>query len=98
MAEETKKQSEPTAVSDAELFAKAENLSAQAPARRWNKGKHIALIAWVAIQHGLDEDARRDFMASLAKQGLGGNASQFQKALAKKGFIDTEENALEEYN
>jgi hypothetical protein len=44
---------------------------------KWDKSAHISLIARIAVDCGLPEDAKADFAQFMAEAGIGGNQSQF---------------------
>jgi hypothetical protein len=44
---------------------------------KWDKSAHVSLIARIAVDCGLPEDAKNDFVQFMAEAGVGGNQSQF---------------------
>ena len=57
-------------------------------AKTWGKAEHLALLGNIFAEHastvveGKFDNARKDFMATCAQHGLGGNDSQFRQWLA----------------
>ena len=98
MAENKSKQPEVTTVTESWLIENIKEIASQGTARQWNRYKHAALIARIAVEHGLPESSRNDFKASLnIHVALGGNESGFKQWAAKKGLIDKSESETEDY-